>query len=85
MPLRRNIIILPLFMVLIVISLLTSSPVFAVEPLSMSEAIAIVKNRSGGEILAAKRRVNSNGKVIYHIKVLTKKGVVRNVRIKAER
>lgn len=53
--------------------------------LSMSEAIAIAKRRSNGEVLSAKKSVNRQGKLAYHIKVLSDKGVVRTIIIDAER
>ncbi|NNG14074.1 MAG: hypothetical protein HKM22_02845 [Gammaproteobacteria bacterium] len=52
------------------------------QPISANEAAARVQRQYGGRILAIDTR-QRNGQVIYRIKVLTRKGVVRIVRIKA--
>lgn len=51
--------------------------------LSMSEAIAIAERRNNGEVLSARQTVNAAGEPVYIIKVVTKKGVVRKMRINA--
>ena len=52
--------------------------------ISADEAAARVQRQYGGRILAVDTR-QRNGQVIYRIKVLTRKGVVRVVRVKAGR
>jgi uncharacterized membrane protein YkoI len=59
---------------------------FAAAPsrrISADEAAARVQQQYGGRILAVETR-QRNGEVFYRIKVLTRKGVVRVVRIRAE-
>lgn len=53
--------------------------------LSMSQAIAMAERRNNGQVLAARQSVNAAGETVYVIKILTKKGVVRKVRINAHR
>jgi hypothetical protein len=50
--------------------------------ISADEAAARVQRQYGGRILAVETR-QQNGHVFYRIKVLTRKGIVRVVRIKA--
>jgi len=50
--------------------------------ISANEAAARVQQQYGGRILAVETR-QQNGHVFYRIKVLTRKGIVRVVRIKA--
>jgi uncharacterized membrane protein YkoI len=50
--------------------------------ISADEAAARVQRQYGGRILAVETR-QRNGEVFYRIKVLTRKGVVRVVRINA--
>ena len=50
--------------------------------ISADEAAASVQRQYGGRILAVETR-QQNGQVFYRIKVLTRKGVVRVVRIRA--
>ena len=50
--------------------------------ISADEAAARVQQQYGGRILAVETR-QRNGEVFYRIKVLTRKGVVRVVRINA--
>ena len=50
---------------------------------SMSEAIAVAKKRVPGEVVSAKKQVNKKGEGIYYIKILSRKGVVRTVRVQA--
>ena len=59
---------------------------FAAAPsrrISADEAAARVQQEYGGRILAVET-VQRNGEIFYRIKVLTRKGVVRVVRIRAE-
>jgi uncharacterized membrane protein YkoI len=50
--------------------------------ISADEAAARVQRQYGGRILAVETR-QRNGQVFYRIKVLTRKGIVRVVRVKA--
>ena len=50
--------------------------------ISADEAAARVQRQYGGRILAVET-LQKNGKTFYRIKVLTRKGIVRVVRIKA--
>ena len=51
---------------------------------SLSEAIEQVRRQTGGQILSAKTKVNGNREV-HHIKVLTKDGKVRTVKVQGRR
>jgi uncharacterized membrane protein YkoI len=58
---------------------------YAVAPsprISADEAAARVQRQYGGRILAVETQ-QQNGEIFYRIKVLTRKGVVRIVRVKA--
>lgn len=48
---------------------------------SMSEAIAIAKSRVPGEVVSARKSISHSGRLEYRIKILSKKGVVRTVRV----
>ncbi|MGB5326370.1 MAG: PepSY domain-containing protein [Pseudomonadales bacterium] len=50
---------------------------------SMSEAIAIAKARVPGELVSASKKIGRDGDVVYHVKILSRKGVVRTVRVPA--
>jgi uncharacterized membrane protein YkoI len=51
---------------------------------SLSEAIEQVRRQTGGQILSAKTKVSGNREV-HHIKVLTKDGKVRTVKVQGRR
>ncbi|MBT8152091.1 MAG: PepSY domain-containing protein [Gammaproteobacteria bacterium] len=51
--------------------------------LTLNQAIAIAKARVPGELVSASRKAGGNGQVVYHVKILTRKGVVRTVRVPA--
>ena len=51
---------------------------------SLSQAIEQVRRQTGGQILSAKTKVNGNREV-HHIKVLTKDGKVRTVKVQGRR
>ena len=51
--------------------------------LSLGEAVAIAKRRHGGEVLSARKQRDSKGNAVYVIKILTRGGVVKKVRIRA--
>jgi uncharacterized membrane protein YkoI len=51
---------------------------------SLSEAINQVRRQTGGQILSAETRVSGNREV-HHIKVLTKDGKVRTVKVQGRR
>ena len=51
---------------------------------SLSEAIEQVRRQTGGQILSAKTKVNGNREV-HHIKVLTRDGKVRTVKVQGRR
>lgn len=51
--------------------------------LTLNEAIAIAKARVPGELVSASRKTSGNGQAVYHVKILTRKGVVRTVRVPA--
>lgn len=53
--------------------------------LTMSEAIAIAERRSEGRVLSAREGVDRSGEPVYYVKVLSKKGVVRTIKIRANR
>ena len=57
--------------------------VAAASLISADEAAARVQSQYGGRILAVET-LQRNGKTFYKIKILTRKGVVRVVRINAE-
>jgi len=48
--------------------------------MSLSQAIESVRQSTGGQIVSAETKV-SNGREIHHIKVLTKDGKVRTVKV----
>ena len=50
---------------------------------SMSEAIAIAKRRVPGEVVSARKQVNNKGEGVYLVKILSRKGVVQTVRVRA--
>lgn len=50
---------------------------------SLSEAIAIAKSRVPGELVSATRSTDRSGEPVYQIRILTRKGVVRTVRVPA--
>ena len=52
---------------------------------SMSEAIAIAKQKVPGEVVSARKQINKKGEGVYHIKILSNQGVVRRVRVQASR
>ena len=47
--------------------------------LSLDEAVIRVQERSGGKILSASEVEDDSGKILYRIKYLASKGVVRTV------
>ena len=51
---------------------------------SLSEAINQVRRQTGGQILSAETRVSGNREV-HHIKVLTKDGKVKTVKVQGRR
>jgi uncharacterized membrane protein YkoI len=51
---------------------------------SLSEAISQVRRQTGGQILSAETRVSGNREV-HHIKVLTKDGKVKTVKVQGRR
>lgn len=53
--------------------------------ISMREAIAKAKRRFPGKVLAAKRTINRQGKVIYRIKIISNTSEIRTISIKADR
>jgi len=51
---------------------------------SLSEAIDEVRRETGGQILSAETKV-SGGREVHHIKVLTKDGKVKTVKVQGRR
>lgn len=51
---------------------------------SLSEAINQVRRQTGGQILSAETRISGNREV-HHIKVLTKDGKVKTVKVQGRR
>lgn len=51
---------------------------------SLSEAISQVRRQTGGQILSAETKVSGNREV-HHIKVLTKDGKVKTVKVQGRR
>lgn len=52
--------------------------------MSLSEAVEMIRNRTGGKIVSAETRVQG-GREVHHIKVLTKDGRVQMHRVNGRR
>ena len=52
--------------------------------LTLSEAIDMAKRRYPGRVLSAKRTIGRNGKVVYKVKILSRDGEIRTLRIAAD-
>ena len=52
--------------------------------MSLSQAVEMVRKRTGGKIVSAETRVQG-GREVHHIKVLTKDGKVRTERVNGRR
>jgi len=50
---------------------------------SLDSAVSRIRGRTGGRILSAETR-RKNGKVVHHIRVLTRKGKVKRMKVVAK-
>ncbi len=72
-------------MLLLIVSLaLVATPALAQQAQSLSEAVEKVRRSTGGKILSAKKVVRGD-REYYSIKVITREGNVRTVRLSGPR
>lgn len=50
---------------------------------SLDSAVARIRQRTGGRVLSAETR-QEGGRVVHHIRVLTKSGKVKNIKVVAQ-